>query len=150
MTSHEDKIKLADLAITHVLERISHSPQVGYYMGYGTESFERLCAAYAAFYSISAEDARQLFLPLNAKDPRKELQERIEELERESSGRHSSADEDADGDIGPQCLTAYDFVDQVKALMGEHHGSSERCVQAIAALLDITDVPYPILARRAS
>jgi len=149
MNNPTEQLQLADAAITHVLRRIHESPEVGYYMGVCTESFERLAAAYGALHDQPADAVKENFLPIFAKDPRKELQDRIEALETANSGRHRySEEDDAQGDIGPQCLTAYDFVDQVKLLMGEHHGSSERCVQAIAALLDITDVPYPILARR--
>ena len=149
MTSHEDKIKLADAAITHVLRRIHESPSVGYYMGVCTESFDRLTTAYGALHDQPADDVKENFLPILAQDPCRELREKIEELERSASGRHTQYDEEEQGDIGPQSLTADDFVDLVKLLLGEHHGDSERCVQAISALLDITDVPYPILARRA-
>jgi hypothetical protein len=147
MNNPTEQLQLADAAITHVLRRIHESPEVGYYMGVCTESFERLAAAYGALHDKPADAVKENFLPILAQDPCKELQERIEQLERSQSGRHYVPDDDPPT-FGPQNLTPDDFVDQVKLLLGEYHGDSERCVQAISALLDITDVPYPILARR--
>lgn len=148
MPTTNEQLQIADEAITHVLRRIHESPEVGYYMGYGTESFERLCAAYAAISDQKPDDVKENFLPIMAKDPCKELLQRIEDLERSNTGRHRYSDEDEQGDIGPEALTSDAFVERVKQLLGEHAGDANKCMQAIAALLDCTDVPISILTHR--
>jgi len=145
MTSHEDKIKLADAAITHVLHRIRTSPEVGYYMGVCTESFELLLTAYAAIHIEPKSTVEAYFLPIFAKDPTKELQERIEDLERSLSGRHYVPDDDPPT-FGPQNLSADDFLDKVKLLL-VHADDAERFLQEVTACFDLAEVPYPLIAR---
>lgn len=149
MTDEQTQIETADAAISHVLNRIHESPEVGYYMGACTESFERLVSAHACLHGENPDVVRDRFMPARPRNPREDLLKRVEELERQTTGIHFSGGchDEADGDIGPNALTPQAFVDQVKDLLGVHHLDPEKCVQAIAALFDAVDVPISIIAR---
>ncbi len=146
----EKKLQLADRAITHVLGRICASPDVGYYMGHATQSFEGCVEAYAAIHGRTVDDVREEFAPICPKDPREELTKRIEELEK---GLEAKAEVTGCGieDVptyGPQNLTALDFMEQVKQLLLTHSHTPDAFVGEIAAMFEVHEIPYHCLARR--
>jgi len=133
-------------AIEHVLERIHTSPEVGYYMGFGTESFERLCAAYAEMHGELPEATKERFLPQKPRDPTKELNKRIEQLEERLSGSagHSCHD-DEEPEYGPQNLSAEGIMARVQELLGLYSKDPARCVREIGALYDSTALPINLV-----
>ncbi len=116
-------------AIEHVLGRIHESPEVGYYMGVCTESFERLVAAYAEIHGEPVAAVRTQFLPMRPRDPRRELERRVEELEERLTGTHTSCHDDDAPTYGPEHLDAEDMVERVKLLLGMHSADPVRCQQ---------------------
>lgn len=142
MKPDSEKLRLADAAIRHVLNRIHESPEIGWYMGYGTESFFRLREAYAAFHGGTADDAEKIFGPEAPRNPRRDLEKRIDELEEQLEDRAVSRGcgiEDIPT-FGPQNLSASDFVDQVRQLLLTHAQPAD-FVAAVAAMFDVTEVP---------
>lgn len=75
------RAKLLD-AVTYVLTRAQHDPDLGYYLGPHTEAWERLVAAEAAGRGANAAEHRALRArDLSGRQPRvKELEERLEKL----------------------------------------------------------------------
>jgi len=59
----------AQKAIRHVLNRIEEHPEIGYYLGIGTESFALLTEADATFNKADVELTRKRFAPMNARNP---------------------------------------------------------------------------------
>lgn len=57
-------------AILHLLVRIRDNPDIGWFMGIGTESFSLLTEAYARLSKRSVEEIRRDFRPVNPRDPR--------------------------------------------------------------------------------
>ncbi len=53
-------------AIGHVLRRIKDSPDLGYHLGLGTESFALLTEAAATLYNEPVEKVREHFRPAEA------------------------------------------------------------------------------------
>ncbi len=147
--STEKQIELASAAICHVLRRIQESPEVGYYMGHGTESFARLCDAYAAIHGGTPAAALEAWAPKCARDPRRDLTKRIDELEEALEGKalaRGCGIEDVPT-YGPQNLTALDFMEQVQQLLLTHGMEPARFVAAVSAMFDVDQVPYHALAR---
>lgn len=129
-------------AIEHVLRRIHTSPEVGYYMGYCTESFERLCEAYAEIHGELPEATRNRFMPQKPRNPTDELREKIEELEEQLSGSVGHCSNcAAPAEYGPQNLTAHGIMERVQELLGLYSTNPERCVREIAALYDLQQLP---------
>jgi len=83
-------------AVRHVLNRRQLNPDLGYYIGYGTESFDLLCAAEALVtgepVEVVQERRSQDMQPTYRKVKRRELQleERIAALERELEAARGS------------------------------------------------------------
>jgi hypothetical protein len=59
----------AKRAIAHVLGQIRDNPHVGWYLGYGTQSFTLLTEAAATLWGKPLEEVRRAFLPRDPKDP---------------------------------------------------------------------------------
>ena len=59
----------AKRAIRHALERIRNHPEVGYYLGIGTQTFSLLTEAAATLYGEPVEKVRKHFLPRSTRDP---------------------------------------------------------------------------------
>lgn len=62
-------------AITHVLNQIRDNPDVGWYLGFGTQSFSLLTEAAASLWGEPLENVRESFMPTNPKDPRAQTAE---------------------------------------------------------------------------
>jgi hypothetical protein len=135
-------LEKAASAISHVLHRIHTSPEVGYYMGVCTESFDRLVRAHAAITGQDVEDVEIEFQPENARDPRKELQSRIYDLEDRLANRREKRDEIL---YGPRLLTADEFFAAVQNALNHAH-DAQRCRREIAALFDARDLPIELVA----
>lgn len=142
-----EKLQLADRAIAHVLGRICASPDVGWYMGHATQSFEGCVEAYAAIHGRTVDDVREEFAPIAPKDPRAELQKQNEELLDRLEGQAIATGcgiEDVPT-YGPQNLTAEDFREAVQLLLANHSHDAERFRAAVAELFDVTEVPIHLL-----
>jgi hypothetical protein len=59
----------AKKALNHILNRIRVDPIIGWYLGYGTQSFSLLTEAYAALFSKSLKEVQDEFMPENPRDP---------------------------------------------------------------------------------
>jgi len=59
----------AKRAIRHTLERIRNHPEVGFYLGVGTQTFSLLTEAAATLYGEPVEKVRTHFAPQNPLDP---------------------------------------------------------------------------------
>lgn len=145
---HDDRLALnaqirtAAGAIEHVLNRIHKSPEVGYYMGYGTESFERLCVAYSEIHGELSEATKERFHPLQPRDPTKALVKEIEALQERLSGKSGHiCHDDEEPEYGPENLTAHGIMERVREILGLHSKDPERCVREIAALYDLQQLP---------
>ena len=57
-------------AIHHVLFRIKNDPDIGWHMGYGSQSFNLLTEAAAELFDRPLDEVREFFMPLNARDPK--------------------------------------------------------------------------------
>ena len=66
-----DTVSQARQAIGHVLRQIRDRSEVGYYLGYATQSFERLTEAYALLTNENLEAVQEAFAPRKACNPRK-------------------------------------------------------------------------------
>jgi len=133
-------------AIRHVLNRISTSPEVGYYMGWGTESFSLLARAYGEHTGRSENEVQDEFAPNMARDPRKELRDRIEDLERKLSGSHSFYGEDGEPCYGARNLTADEFFAAVQSALLLRSHEPERCLREISTLFEAVDLPINLLS----
>jgi hypothetical protein len=77
----------AQKACAYLLNRIQTDPDVGYYLGFGTQSFDMLCAAEAEFTGKTLEEVQELrgqdLQPAHRKREPKvlELEARVEELQ---------------------------------------------------------------------
>jgi hypothetical protein len=60
-------------AIHHVLYRIKNDPNVGWYLGWGTQSFQLLTEAASELFERPLDEVQEFFMPREAKDPRKEV-----------------------------------------------------------------------------
>lgn len=63
----------AKRAILHMLRCIESDPHVGWYCGYGTQSFSLLTEAYATLVERNISDVREAFMPENPKDPQEKI-----------------------------------------------------------------------------
>jgi len=61
----------AKKAIRHVLEQIKDNPEIGWYLGEGTQSFSLLTEAAATLFERPTEEVRGHFRPKNPRDPRR-------------------------------------------------------------------------------
>jgi hypothetical protein len=59
-------------AIGHVLIQIRDHPHVGWYLGFGTESFDLLTEAYATLTNQTIEGIRDRYEPRNATNPKED------------------------------------------------------------------------------
>jgi len=138
-------LRTAAGAIEHVLERIRISPEVGYYMGYGTQSFQMLCEAYAGIHGKSYDDVEELFHPLRPRDPTASLRaENDRLLNRLTCGSGVSCCDDP-VEYGPQNLSAEGIRVRVQELLGLFSPDPERCVREIAALYDLQQLPINLV-----
>lgn len=135
-------LEKAASAISHVLHRIQTSPEVGYYMGVGTESFDRLVRAHAAITGDNVEQVEAEFEPLNPRDPRKELQSKIYDLEDRVANLRDRRSEVL---YGPRLLTGDEFFAAVQTALNHAH-DAERCRREIASLFDARDLPIELVA----
>ena len=62
----------AEQALKHVLKQIRDRPEVGWYLGFGTETFALATEAYAALTQRDVFAVRQIFAPRNPRNPRAE------------------------------------------------------------------------------
>ncbi len=62
-------------ALKHMLERIREHPEIGYFCGYGTQTFALLTEAAATLFNEPVAQVREHFLPRNACDPYAERRE---------------------------------------------------------------------------
>lgn len=73
MTSTEmddlEPVEQARKSIRHILRLISDHPEVGWYLGLGTQSFALLTEALASIDGTTVKDVREKFRPLRAKNP---------------------------------------------------------------------------------
>lgn len=83
--------KQAQKAVAHVLNIIASNPHVGWYMGWGTQSFALLTEAHATATGEDVEEVREQFAPKDATNPgeAKELLETV--LEHAPSARELEA-----------------------------------------------------------
>jgi hypothetical protein len=133
----------AAAAIFHVLRRIQSSPELGYYMGVGSESFARLCAARAAITGQNVEQVEAEWAPQNVCNPRKDLQEQVEDLENRLSRIRERRDETH---YGPLSLNGDQIVDIVQQTLLHQSHDPERCIREIAALFHARDLPIELVA----
>jgi len=70
--SEKDTLDAAKKAIQHVLGRIRDDATIGWYMGYGTESFDLLTKASSGIWNEPLKKVQEMFMPRNAKDPEEE------------------------------------------------------------------------------
>ncbi len=68
--SEADTLIAAKKAIQHVLSQIRDHSTIGWYMGWGTTSFDLLTKAASALWDEPLENVERMFAPLNPKDPR--------------------------------------------------------------------------------
>lgn len=136
-------LEKAASAISHVLHRIHSSPELGYYMGVCTESFDRLCRAHAAITGEHFEHVENHFAPQNARDPRKEMQSRIYDLEDQLAGMERRRNDIL---YGPRNLTADQIVDVLQQSLLHQSHDPERCIREIAALFHARDLPIELVA----
>ncbi len=61
--TENDKITLSRLAIRSVLVRIKEDKDIRYHIGAGTQTFNRLCVAFAALESESLEKVMDAVIP---------------------------------------------------------------------------------------
>ncbi|MBC8009945.1 MAG: hypothetical protein H7067_07600 [Burkholderiales bacterium] len=59
-------------ALVHILGQIRDRPYVGYYLGYGTESFALATEALASLTDTTPLGVRERYEPKTARDPRQE------------------------------------------------------------------------------
>jgi hypothetical protein len=59
----------AKRAIVHTLQRIREHPEVGYYMGCGTQTFDLLTEAASTLFDEPIVKVRESFMPLSPRDP---------------------------------------------------------------------------------
>ena len=71
MTSEQQAKK----AIAHVLQQIRDNPDVGWYLGLGTQSFSLLTEAAATLFAQPLDEVREQFQCRNARDPREQTEE---------------------------------------------------------------------------
>lgn len=57
-------------AILHVLNQIHHNPDIGWYLGIGTQSFALLTEAAATLFGEPLQQVRERFVCPNAQNPR--------------------------------------------------------------------------------
>lgn len=133
-------------AIRHILSRIETSPEVGYYMGWGTESFSLLARAYGEHTGKTEDEVQEEFAPKAARDPRKELQGRIEDLERQLSGSHVFHAPKSEPCFGARHLTADEFVAAVQAALLLRSHNPEQCLREISTLFEAVDLPINLLS----
>lgn len=88
MAGHQTEADVVRGAVSYLIHRIQTDPDVGYYLGWGTEAFRRLCLAQAALTGRLLDeverDARRNLIPAH-REQRPQvaiLRERLEELER--------------------------------------------------------------------
>lgn len=62
----------AKKAIRHVLGQIREHEHVGWYLGYGTQSFDLLTEAYSTLTKQPIEQVRDAFEPRNPRNPKEE------------------------------------------------------------------------------
>lgn len=62
----------AKKAIAHTLQQIRDNPSIGWYLGFGSQTFSLLTEAAATLWSEPLETVRRNFMPRNAKNPRDE------------------------------------------------------------------------------
>jgi hypothetical protein len=74
--SEAEKLKLANRAITQVLERIRDNDKVRYELGYGTKTLGLLCTAYAEINGGTAVEVASAVL----RCPRSELDPKMLEV----------------------------------------------------------------------
>lgn len=67
--AHLTAERQAEKAIRHTLERIRDHPEIGYYMGFGTQSFSLLSEAAAKLWGDDVSRVRQLYMPRDPRDP---------------------------------------------------------------------------------
>jgi len=60
-------------AIGHVLLQICNHPHIGWYLGFGTQSFDLLTEAFATLTNQPIEQVRDRFEPTNATNPKEEV-----------------------------------------------------------------------------
>ena len=60
----------AKKAIRHVLEQIRNNPDIGWYLGVGTQSYSLLTEAAATLFERPHEEVWNHFRPQNPRDPR--------------------------------------------------------------------------------
>lgn len=67
-----EPLEQAKRAIAYTLRRIQSDPNVGWYLGIGTQTFGLLTEAYATCYGQPLEQVRRAFNCPNARNPRGE------------------------------------------------------------------------------
>lgn len=68
----KEPLEQAKLALGHILHRIKHDSRVGWYLGFGTESFAVATEAYATLTGEPVLAVRTAFAPTAPKDPARE------------------------------------------------------------------------------
>lgn len=61
--TNEQKLKLAEAAILHILHRIQRDPKVAELLGVATKSFSYLTAAFAVLNNEELDSVRETVLP---------------------------------------------------------------------------------------
>ncbi len=77
--SDADQIKLATFAIRRLLIRIRDDEHLRYYAGVGTNTFEHLCAAYAAMTGEPMDEVMDSIIPGSSAITHPGVQETLEE-----------------------------------------------------------------------
>lgn len=70
MSNSNDTVEMAADAIGYVLGRVKAGTSLAWYLGRGTESFDRLTAAYAKLKDQPVEDVRTFFDCRNPINPK--------------------------------------------------------------------------------
>ena len=67
----------ARTALAHILDRVRRDPYVGWYLGYGTESFALATEALASITGSEVLDVRKTYAPEKPRDPQEAGRERF-------------------------------------------------------------------------
>lgn len=75
-----DPLNKARVALTHALQQIRDNPSVGWFLGFGTETFSLLTESFAAIQGEDVAQIRKDYMPVNAKNPREDNEDRLQRL----------------------------------------------------------------------
>lgn len=81
-------------ALEHILNRVADHPYVGYYLGYGSQSFALLTEAFASLTGRDVKAVREDYAPTCPRDPVKEAKQQLGDENAEEHGSKPLLDSD--------------------------------------------------------